>query len=516
VTVEEQEPSDKKPPGRRRPGILLLLVLLGAAGVWRYARPSRFDPRSSEVGRRLGVELPVLLAALAQARGPEEVDGAILGMRQRTMTPEIREFLGGEGSARLEATLVAAREVTVRQGTFSGQPSQDFLKAAGALGQTLLDRQSPYFFDGDVHSSRVLQPLLLSFYVEREARVQVGEQTVSALHVWRLDPLNLSQSALGYVRPTTPAALVLLDQIETELVRYVLPAIPEKEAMILVDEESLDDDEPWQRSLHEGAARVVRETFSAGEDPAQIREVGAILARRRALVERWRRSTAALRKRMHVPERLIPEADYRTDLDKLVPRAELIEWDEMHERLASGPLEATFLRLRGRFAEGVERHEVQHRVDFETQLAPLPEDIREWLLLDDGKPEDTSGFGARVRQETSAFLAALAASGGRARLDLILATRYLFQRSMQGNAYSYAGLVVLSEVARHLGVEPQGPLIARRHIARGEAARLLLGCVERPDARVAEAASKGWSRLFGRPLPEARVLSARSNRGWRR
>lgn len=174
------------------------------------------------------------------------------------------------------------------------------------------------------------------------------------------------------------------------------------------------------------------------------------------------------------------------------------------------------MRLRDHFTEGVERHEVQHRIDHETQLSPLPEDVRGWLLLEDGKPEDTSGFALRVRQETSAFLAALAASRGRARLDLILATRYLFLRFMQGDAYSYAGLVVLSEVARALGVEPQGPLIVRRHIARAEASRLLLRCIEHPDERVAEAASKGWSRLFGRPLPETRTIGTRVNRGWRR
>ena len=359
------------------------------------------------------------------------------------------------------------------------------------------------------------QPLLLSFYVEREARVQVGDQSVTALHVWRMDPLNLSQAALGYTRPTTPFALVLLDQIETELVRYVLPALPEKEPMVLVEEEGQDGDEGWLRPLEEGAGRVVRETFSSGENLAQTREIGAILARRRTLVERWRRSTAALRRSMHIPERLIPEADYRKDLDRIVPKAELIEWDEMHERLASAPLEASFLRLRDRFAEGVERHEVQHRVDYTTRLPSLPEDVRQWLLLDEENPEDLTSFPARVRLETSAFLASLAARG-HARLDLVLAMRHVFIRSLQGNAYSYAGLLVLSEVARALGVEAQAPLLARRHIARSEASRLLLRCVEQPDERVADAAGKAWSRLFGRPLPEARAGSIRANPAWRR
>lgn len=494
------------------------LVLLALLGVVRWRAGQRFHPARAPEGRALGIELPVMMAALVQARSPGQADQLVERMKNTALTPAVRQTLGPEGASKLEATLAAAREVVLQPGAAGGPATQGYLNAAGALGQALLDRNLPYFLDGDVHpaGSRP-QPILLSFYIERDAEVRVGDLPVRALHVRRLDPLNLSQAALGYTRPTTPAALVLLDQIEAELVLYVLPALPAGEPMMLVDEESLDADEAWQRELHEGAARVVRETFAAaGEDTAPVRELGATLARRRALIAKWRRSIAALRMKLVVPERLIPEADLRSELDRLVPRSELIEWDEMHDRLASREIDAVFSGMRDRFAAVVERHEVQHRVDHGTGLAPLPEDVRQWLLLDDGGPGDFQGFGARVRLETSAYLAALASSRRGGRLDLVLTSRFLFHKQMQGNAYSYAGLVILSELARELGVTPPAPLIARRHIARPAAAAVLLKCMEQPDEKIQAAAGAAWARLFGRPLPEARAVSSRQHEPWRR
>ena len=78
--------------------------------------------------------------------------------------------------------------------------------------------------------------MLTTYYVEREALVVSGDRSVRAIHLWRLDDLNLREGYLGYTRPSTPAALVLLDQIESDLVRYVLPALPPGEQMLLVDE----------------------------------------------------------------------------------------------------------------------------------------------------------------------------------------------------------------------------------------------------------------------------------------
>jgi hypothetical protein len=516
-SADEEEFPGLLPRRRRWPWVVAVVaaVIVGVGGL-RYRRRG-FDPGATEVGQRIGLELPARVAALAQARTPAETDALVADLEARTLTPGAREALGPEALGKLTATLAAARTLTVEQGGFEGAPAQGFLLASGALGQALLDRRSSYFLDGDVHGAGARsQPLLLSFYVERDAEVAVGDQLVRALHVWRLDRLSLTQGALGYTRPTTPAALVLLDQIESELVLYVLPSLPEGEPMVLVDDESLDADEVWQRELHEGVARVVRATFSAGADTVSVREIGGILARRRALIARWRRSTAAMRMRMLVPERLIPEADYRSDLDRLVPTTELLEWDEMHDRLSSRELEGAFVRMRDRFAAGVERHEVQHRVDFHEGLAPLPEDVRTWLLVDEeGSAHQFTGFGARVRMETSAYLAALASSSQSGRLDLALTARHLFNKHEQGNAYSYAGLVILGEMARELGVDTGGPFLVRRHIDRPLAARVLLGCLAHPDEAVSAAAGRAWTRLFGHPLPAARTTAARPGTPWR-
>src|SRR5262249_22068532 len=154
------------------------------------------------------------------------------------------------------------------------------------------------------------RPILMSSYVEREVELVLGGRHVRALHLWRLDRFGIRFGALGYTRPRTPAALVLLDQVETDLVRWVLPALPEGESMELVDDESRLRPEPWVTDVERRAAGVLRKHYALlGSDPA-VERVGRLLARRRALVKKWTASLSGQGLAFNVPERLIPEGDY--------------------------------------------------------------------------------------------------------------------------------------------------------------------------------------------------------------
>src|SRR6201999_4491591 len=98
-------------------------------------------------------------------------------------------------------------------------------------------------------------------------------------------------------------------------------------------------------------------------DP-HVLEVGTLLAKRRMLVRRWRRTMADGGNLLRVPERLIPEADYGKSLHLRVANEELYDWDELHGDLLSKKNYAAFLRLRDPYVLAIERHEVEHRLDF--------------------------------------------------------------------------------------------------------------------------------------------------------
>src|SRR5262249_32151796 len=153
----------------------------------------------------------------------------------------------------------AAKVVTANEE--SSPASDQFLASAGAFNRAVAQQGLPYFIDSDLLTlgePPVVLPMLYSFYIEREAEVHGANAMVRVVHLWRLDNLNLAQSFVGYTRPRSEAALVLLDQIESELVLYVLPALPEGEEALLVDQESLDPESDWQRALHTRSGEIVR------------------------------------------------------------------------------------------------------------------------------------------------------------------------------------------------------------------------------------------------------------------
>ncbi|MFO0658741.1 MAG: hypothetical protein U0165_02755 [Polyangiaceae bacterium] len=310
----------------------------------------------------------------------------------------------------------------------------------------------------------------------------------------------MSQAGLlGYTRPRTQAALVLLDQVESHLVQYLLPAAGDGEEVELIDLDSLDPQLTWQKEFQRAAGDVVRRVYGATTD-RDVAEVGKLLARRRALVRRWSTQLIGLGLQFRVPERLIPEADYSEELRVKIPRAELIEWDEIHESLLSKKNEEVFVRLRDRLADTVERHEVQHRIDYSRGFTPIPSALAELLGIQNPLDAPEGGMGARSRDEMSAHLAELTRDDPDVALDILLLSRFLMDRNQWGTPYHVASLLIFQEMARELSIETGGPLVVRGKLQRERVAKLTLALATAPPGQIANAARATWAKLYGEPL----------------
>src|SRR5690606_20701059 len=105
---------------------------------------------------------------------------------------------------------------------------------------------------------------------------------ISVLRLWRLDHMNVVQSKLGYTRPASPYAIVLLDHLEHDLVTQLLPAVPEGEIMSLTDEDTSLSALEWVAEVQTKGGELIRKHYA--QAPAEItekaRRVGRLLARR--------------------------------------------------------------------------------------------------------------------------------------------------------------------------------------------------------------------------------------------
>ena len=188
----------------------------------RWLRP--FDPRQTDAGRVLGDELASFVIKTSNG-----VSGSALNeTRAQLAGPLAERALGAETVAALGKLLDASSWVALAKDGSSGRPEIDRFYSAGNELDAQLERHDlPYFVDVETlqQGPRVV-PLSMSFYVQRESEYRAGSTRVRALALWRLDTLRVRFGALGYTRPRTPAALVLLDQIEIWCARCSRPSRP--------------------------------------------------------------------------------------------------------------------------------------------------------------------------------------------------------------------------------------------------------------------------------------------------
>jgi hypothetical protein len=305
----------------------------------------------------------------------------------------------------------------------------------------------------------------------------------------------------------------LLDHVETDLVRWVLPALPEGEAMELVDDETALRPEAWVTDVQRRAAGVLRRHYAAlARDPA-VERVGRLLARRRALVKKWQASLSGQGLTLQVPERLVPERDYAKELEIRITRENLREWERIHDDLLSRETLAAFGKLRDRYTLSIERHEAQHRYDFSRGFVPLPELVMRMVGVDNPLDAPEGGYVASVRNEFSSYLAQLAQCPDSPLLDLVLMTRLSLSRYTVGTAHSHAAVTCLLAVGRELGILPEPYL--ERGMRRRDVADLFLAIVSHPPERIRAGAVAAYAKSFGEPLPSVASRTVHDHPSWR-
>jgi len=186
-------------------------------------------------------------------------------------------------------------------------------------------------------------------------------------------------------------------------------------------------------------------------------------------------------------------------LESRVPSLEWRELQRVVDALEEDVPRRAYALLEGAYLESVERHEVQHRLDYDQEDRSLPARLEELAgPLEVHDIENTRAKSANA--EFSAYLAELARGPEVVKTNLALLSRFLFDRSHWGRAESYSALVIFEAMAHELGVEPES-MLEGGSIQRDAVARSYLAMRANPASELSRAAAAAWQGAYGRSLP---------------
>jgi hypothetical protein len=472
-------------------GLLLGATLMCAGtalGLRAYFKPIRLE--SSPAGKIIASDLTRFVVAVGQgdAQAQQELVTSMTG-------PAASQALGVRGANQLLALLRSMQALHTGKGSDPVPLIEAFKNRTLAFDKALEDIKLPFFVDSDTFTTKEWpEPIARSYYIQRESRAVSGASRVRVLQLWRLDRLNVRQTVLGYTRPNTPAAIVLLDQVESDLVRFTLPAASPGGTLDLVDDLSRGRGEAWVTEVEQRASERVGAYYRASgafSEPAA--RLGKLLQRRKELLKKWDASLRGQGLELNVPKRLFAPPSYTEQLGLRVPRADREEWDsieaELRERLPD------FEALRDRFVRGVERHEIQHRIDYGRGLIPVPASLCSWLGVTNPLDAPAGGLAARARDEESAYLAELGRDDDSPLLDLVILSNFVLNRETRNPPYTYAALAAYAAMGKALGIDVD--TVLGRSISRQNFAKLAVLLWERPPEELRKAARRAYAAEFG-------------------
>jgi len=545
--AHDESPMEAAPPAARpaRRAAWVAALLVGGAVAWAVMRPA---PPLTEgpVGHALTADLTDWIVALDAAtfgtpaaptpedcaaatsaaerarcaafgpsgQDPVRDDQRLAELRARVVGDELRDALGPEAAARLAALLDATQALAEASDLPDGLSAHDarFRAALRDVDAALAAAGQPYFLDGDwiVNRDLDLQVALFVFGVVARHRVDAAATaatpalSVSTVHLERLDTLNWSLDRLGFTRRSMDVAVVLRDRIEEELVTFVGPALVADASMPLFAADERGG--AWQDAVARAAGAVVRAHFARvlPDEAEHLASLGAALERRRSLFGGWRVVLAHDGYGLRVPGTLALDADLYAELKAALPDYQVEQLEEAQRDLESSAHREVFARMVEVYARSVERHEVQHRLDYARADAfPLPDVVRDALGVasDDALAEPTERRLERLAYELSAYTSELARAPGDARLNLALLARNVLHP--RGPALeARVAVLVLDGLAAELGRDDLR--IADRGDVRRRAAAALIALLEVDEVRLAAAAGALWTRWFEAPLPDLR------------
>jgi hypothetical protein len=194
-----------------------------AALGWRLHRPPAdlawtLGQPTAAADELFGSQLPRFVVALARRskHQTEQRGGAEAAQLLREQSEQTLASAGqvDAGLAEDAARLVRAADALDRTGRL-------WLDAVHRVNRRIRALGLPYYLDGNAlqiasrSSGKVRQQFYVTTYrVQQVRRFEEQGRPYAALHVRRLDRLNIAGSRLGTVRPDEPFALVMLDVIE--------------------------------------------------------------------------------------------------------------------------------------------------------------------------------------------------------------------------------------------------------------------------------------------------------------
>lgn len=484
---------------RSRPPAALHDDVAPSAGAWAEGgRPERGDEATEELFERLLPRFVAALDGLRAERGtPRQAERLIeLERAEAALLGRSEQVLGAETTSFLRALVDQSKQMIEDDGAVA---ADSHMRSVDAFNQAIAARGLAYYVDADVLTESRTgrhRVYLSTFNVERVRHYVSGDRSVRALRLTRLDHLNFARSVLGFTRPQVSDGLVLLDRIENHMVQTLLPALDDGARMPLVDEES--GGAPWAAQVEALAAADARAEARAlvGEQSVQL---GAIFARRQALLDAWAERLAPSGLRIARPRRFDFDVDGFHALEDRVPREEWRQLEAVARDSQAEEARVAYRALEETFVASVERHEVQHRLDYVSgAMAHIPPALEAKVgpLAIDGIENRRA---QRALAELSAYLSELARGPAIVRTNLALFAQHALNRRGWGSPECYAALVVFEGLAEELGLG-HSELVVARQIDRAALVDLYVALRERPSAELAGAARALWARLFARPL----------------
>ncbi|MBS2013759.1 MAG: hypothetical protein JST00_12780 [Deltaproteobacteria bacterium] len=483
----------------------------------RTLEPFRLAPSTEKgddvVGRRLA-KLVVALDRSTRAGAPAQAMTDLGVAETELLGEETRAALGEPAVAALREVVVAAK--TAAHARVKDEASVTALDVAVArLDNALLAAHLPYFVDASVivtrdRSRRIV--LLYGFATVGTSLYASGADRVRTVRLRRLDHLNWSHSVLGFVNLLRAQAVVLLDPIEEQLARYVLPALAPDAPMPFGGEEAKPS--PSAIAIGARAGAVAREELGGlpGVQADVAREVGEALRARRGLYEEWNRgSDSELGLGVRPPKGLaldVPIAVFAERAAGLVPRADLATLAEIQARLERDDAARTHGALRDAFADSVERHEAQHRLDAMMHLR-MSAAVR---AVVHGEGANVATIRNGVNNELSAYLAQIARDPKMPRTTYSLLVRFVVNPRTRVSSEGIAGVLATEALARELGAADTTPLVVDRRLDEERLVRAHRVITEAKPELVASAARRAWATIFGRELPALEALAQEPER----
>ena len=406
---------------------------------------------------------------------------------------------------RLEALLEACFVAAVADDADLDAAADDMVKRTLALNDALATAGLGFFVDAEMMSSgRGRSVLLFTFEVHRVVLYRSQGHDVRTLRVRRLDKLNWSYSLLGFTSPQRRDAVVLDNKVDAHLLT-LLPLLSEHVLLDPFELELKDTYAPWYSEARKRATTVVAaELGKAGPDVAKL---GDLIGRRHEIFRDWNVRLDARGMSIDYPKTLKVTWEYRRQMEGLATHAAMDELDAIQKELQSDDMQQAFANAQDHFAQSVERHETQHRLDLaELYPLPMPDELAYYV----GElPEGYLGKGGLASSavaEMSAYLSELARDPLTPRTNLTLLARYLLNRGAWGMGESYAALVIFAGLADELHID-YAPLVVGRSIDRAVVAQLYMALTDLDSDTLQDASMTLWARLFKTDLPVLELVA---------